>query len=200
MTEEQTKLADARAILDEMRREEVQTDRDSFRRHASAFLNTSRSVMQYIFEKAKAQGRLVTWYNPLAQASIWCGRFKDLRDADIHERPFSPTARHFLEIRETVGISDTITVTQKFRIAAEGESAGMSVDEDGNPLPVVKLGDKGVFCLDLSGGCENGVSQRTEFVIDVGGEDKPLFDCCEAYLDELASNIEKAQTEGIIET
>ena len=199
MIPEATKLRDAIAILSEMRGDLARKNTDAFRRHACSFLHTARSVMQYLWERAKKTNRHETWYPEVAAASVWCKVFRDLRDADIHERPFHPVAAHHI----TVPVDEVpggqpdgrrlVTFSHKI---VPGNSTRLSIDEDGNPVTVLKLGDKASVVPDLSA---KGVSLRSEFVIEVNGKDQPLIACCEQYLRELVANIQKARADGIIE-
>jgi hypothetical protein len=86
MNEDQ-KLEDAAHCLDEMIA--VQNDPVAFRRKLSAFLGSSRSVLQYAHKETKANPASRKWYKTEVSKRI-IALMRDQRNTDVHEEPVSP--------------------------------------------------------------------------------------------------------------
>jgi len=86
MNEDQ-KLEDAAHFLDEMIA--VQNDPKTFRRKLSAFLASSRSVLQYAYNETGASPASRKWYAMAVSKSI-ITFMRDHRNMDIHEEPVRP--------------------------------------------------------------------------------------------------------------
>lgn len=173
---EDHKLAEARHFLDRMGSPEVHEDREAFIYNLSAFLSAARSVLQYACSEAAARGRR-GWYDCVVGRSQWCKHFKDMRNANIHERPAKPRAAHSIVISETIGLSDSFM-------------AG------GPEQPMAELGTMEVFAQPAP--VSGGFTHSTVYVTAIGGQERPLLDCCEAYVEELESIIEAGRREGVL--
>jgi len=159
------RLKEARYFLEQMKKPEIQADRLVFTYNLNAFLGASRSVMQYLYKRAGRVGK-PEWYAQLAEKSVWCRRFRNIRNMIVHEGPFQPDATHQITLQ------------------------GDETDQVG----VMKK------CLQVIGGevVDELQSYSVEYHMTVEEEQLPVLDCCEAYVGELAENIEKAEDKGII--
>jgi hypothetical protein len=86
MNEDQ-KLGDAAHFLEEMIA--VENDPVTFRRKLSAFLASSRSVLQYAYKETKGNPASRKWYKTAVSKRI-IALMRDQRDTEIHEEPVRP--------------------------------------------------------------------------------------------------------------
>ncbi|TBU75195.1 hypothetical protein [Phytopseudomonas daroniae] len=68
------------------------SSREDFTRQLSAFISSSRSVLQYGLRETKGNAEKKNAYLDLLKKHEVVEFFKDIRDLDIHERPVSPKA------------------------------------------------------------------------------------------------------------
>ncbi len=167
---EQRKLEEARYFLDQMRQWEHLVP-DWFEFNLSAFLAASRSVMQYLEKKAANQGRQ-RWYQTLTTASPWDRRFKQIRDPHIHEKPYKPRRFPFrnVPVGAVIDIDKATKYWERRKELAE-ECDPADADE---------------------------IAIENQHTISMNGRRRNLVECCEAYLEELGLNIEKARLDGIL--
>lgn len=64
-------------------------DRKIYHFNLSAFLSAGRSVVQYIYEKAKSKPTGQSWYDKTIKEYPIIGYLKDKRDENIHTAPIS---------------------------------------------------------------------------------------------------------------
>ncbi len=90
---------------------EEQGNRNNFTYNLSAFLSAARSVLQYTKKETKTKPGGEQWYNNRISASPVLRFFKDKRNVNIHTEPIQPATELKLTIRETVHISDSVSIT-----------------------------------------------------------------------------------------
>lgn len=118
---EDRKIAEARYFLDQMRKPEIHDDRVVFGYNLSAFLSAARSALQYLRDASQSSNRQ-SWYDTEMSVTRWCSVFKDLRDGNIHEKPTTPRANHFVILTSALTIGDSLTVVN--RTESDGKSDG----------------------------------------------------------------------------
>ena len=89
---------------------EEQRNRDNFTHNLSAFLASSRSVLQYTLLEAEKTNGGQKWYESYMLTSSILKFFKDKRDINIHTKPVSLIAKYEASFKETLCISDSVSV------------------------------------------------------------------------------------------
>jgi hypothetical protein len=102
---EDVKLDEAARFLGSMQNAQDRHDATAFTDALSAFTTAGRSVLQYAFKEAKANGRL-DWYDKAVAVRPRIGFFRDLRDANVHERPVDPARATSVNILAPVALAD----------------------------------------------------------------------------------------------
>lgn len=131
---EKAKLDEAKYFYDRM--VEEQSNVKDFKCNLSAFLSSSRSVLQYALGEAKKIRGGQKWYDSFISSSPILRFFKDKRDINIHTEPIEPQKDYSAAMVETMSISDSVSVVltdkngrvkqragSKPQIGAEGEKA-----------------------------------------------------------------------------
>jgi hypothetical protein len=105
---EREKLEEAKYFYSRM--VEEQTKVNNFKFNLSAFLSSSRSVLQYALEEAKKIRGGQKWYDNFMSNSPILRFFKDKRDINIHTEPIEPQKIFAVTIVETMALSDSVSV------------------------------------------------------------------------------------------
>ncbi len=106
---EQNKINEAKYFLNQMTA--LVIVRDAFNFNLSAFLAAARSALQYALKEAKSKSGGQAWYDGQVAGKTIVKFLKDKRDISIHEVPVSPSANIGVEIRDTIRVSDSVSVT-----------------------------------------------------------------------------------------
>lgn len=85
-------------------------NREHFRHNLSAFLSAARSVLEYAMREARKKRRGLKWYNDLMKTSPILRFFKNKRIINFHSEPINIMKDIEIAIRETVRISESISV------------------------------------------------------------------------------------------
>ena len=134
---EKAKLAEAKYFYSRM--VEEQTNVESFTCNLSAFLSSSRSVLQYALEEAKNIKGGQIWYDSLMLNSPILRFFKDKRDINIHREPVLPAKNYTLTVTETILFSESVLITNTVKDEKTKEVSiapnPKSEDKKGQPTP-----------------------------------------------------------------
>jgi len=175
---ERKKLREAKYFYSKMIEE--QGHKENFTYNLSAFLSSARSVLQYALGEAKTKPGGRQWYDNLISASPVLKFFKDKRDINIHTEPIQPIAHYEVELRETMHLSDSvsITVTDKYGNIKQQYSSG-------EPEPMPKES-------------ETPAVMKIKYKFDewVGSED--VLTLSQIYLQELEHLIKEGVNKGFI--
>jgi hypothetical protein len=91
MTKKEDRLAEAEYFLEKMTKHYADTKALNF--NYSAFLNASRSVIQYIFEEVEHKPTKRALYDTFVGKNEVIQFFRDKRNINIHERPVTNDSR-----------------------------------------------------------------------------------------------------------
>lgn len=175
---EQPKLAEAEFFLSKMSSEEANV-REVFEHYLSAFLTSARSVPQYALEEVGGNLQGQSWYEGCMQSSTILQFFKDKRDINIHVEPIKPSKRFEVEIRDSMHLSDSVSIESK--------------DKDGNVTRKSVHGEKPSTAQSVT---ETIVSSEYRFSDWHGGES--LMTLARMYVDELRNLIADGVARGFI--
>ena len=105
------KIQEAKYFFSQMIKEKE--NRENFKFNLSAFLSSSRSVLQYALKEAKTKKCGQKWYSDQVSRNRVVGFLKDKRDINIHTKP--PLLKRDIELKmsETIHISEFVTMTIK---------------------------------------------------------------------------------------
>jgi hypothetical protein len=104
------KLKEAEVFYEEMAEHLNNGDPDKFRYKLSAFLNATRSCLQYLYERAKWWAKpksippiiidrsMLAWYDTKVAESKTLKFFKHKRDINIHKAPIDPLHKQFVDL------------------------------------------------------------------------------------------------------
>lgn len=157
---------------------EEKENNEGFKFNLSAFLSSSRSVLQYALEEASVKKGGQGWYENQVIGNTVVSFLKDKRDINIHETPISTKRDISLKLLETIHVSDSVSMVVR--------------DKDGN----IKSQSTSEF-KPFKSAVEKGlVSIRYIFEDWSGGED--IFDICTEYLKELKKIVEDGRNKGFL--
>jgi len=105
---ERKKIEEAKYFYSKMIEEQIH--RENFIYNLSAFLSSARSVLQYALNEAKTKVEGQNWYDNLISTSTISKFFKGKRDINIHTEPIKTQAHYKLELKDTLHISDSVSV------------------------------------------------------------------------------------------
>jgi len=174
---ERKKLTEAKYFYSRM--VEEQRNRDNFSHNLSAFLSSSRSVLQYAFSEVEKNNDGQKWYESHMSANSILRFFKDKRDINIHAKPVSPIAKYDATLKETLGISDAVSVILRDKngnIKKQHSSESQSKSESTKDQAIIQV--------------------NYEFDDWNGNED--VLALCQKYLQELERLIEDGVSKGFI--
>ena len=174
---ETKKLNEAKYFFLRMQQEQ---DRDSFTYNLSAFLSSSRSVLQYALCEASTKENGSQWYQSYTSANTILKFFKDKRNINIHEKPVSTPAKTFININESLGISDSISVVVR--------------DKNGN----IKSQYKSESPIELTNNKPQVTIKVTYEFSEWEGNNKNALFLCQEYLHELEKIVNEGVSKGFI--
>lgn len=105
---ERKKIEEAKYFYSKMIEEQIH--REKFIYNLSAFLSSARSVLQYALKEAKIKEEGQKWYDNFISNSTISKFFKCKRDINIHTVPIKTQAHYKVELKDTVHISDSVSV------------------------------------------------------------------------------------------
>jgi len=176
---ERKKLDEAKYFYSRM--VEEQRNRDNFIHNLSAFLSSSRSVLQYALLEAQKTNEGQKWYESCMSASSILKFFKDKRDVNIHFRPVTIFAEHSVVIKETLGISDSVSVILR--------------DKNGN-VKRQHSTESHPKLMDTKD--QHATIHRLDYKFDDWNEDEEVLTLCQKYLQELERLIDDGVSKGFI--
>ncbi len=91
---------------------EEQNSKDNFKNNLSAFLSSSRSILQYALEEAKKIKGGQQWFDDWAKRPL-LAFFRDKRDLNIHVKPILPAANYKVGLAEKTGSLDSVEPIQR---------------------------------------------------------------------------------------
>jgi hypothetical protein len=144
-----------------------------FRYNLSAFLASTRSVLQYIWKEEKYISGRTSWYDKIVSESPILRYFKEKRDINIHAKPLKPI------MNVTVYVSTARVLINS---------------------PETNSPDKGIFDVEENVVEENVIGKTSETIFIFNDWDGPenVLQLCRIYLNELIAVVQKGQIEGII--
>lgn len=155
---------------------DCQENRNEFKYNLSAFLTSTRSVLQYIHERSKLNSALGNWYNKKVSGNRVLKFFKCKRNINIHVKPINPNARI------DAGISVEIPVPQiSLKIEYSNGNENIKEHQLTNPDPPLKKKSE-----------PPKVSYEYKFSDWSGNED--VITLCKMYLDELKNIVMEGQS------
>jgi len=144
----------------------------------SAFLSSSRSVLQFALNEARTKKGGEKWYSDQVSKNRVVGFLKDKRDINIHEEPLTLKRDIKLRLSETIHIGEFLTSVLK--------------DKDGNV--------KGQFTSSfqpIQGAVDKGIiTSKYSFENWEGDED--VISICEEYLKELESIVDDGKNKNFL--
>ncbi len=175
---EKRKLQEAKYFYSKMVDE--QAHKEIFTYNLSAFLSSARSVLQYALCEARTKPGGQQWYDDFISTSRVLKFFKKKRDINIHTEPVQPIATYKMELRETIHISDSIsiTITDKEENIIQQFSSGLSeaIPKESKKPEAMKI--------------------KYKFDNWVGNED--VLNLCQIYIQELEHLIKEGVNKGFI--
>ena len=170
------KIREARYFYSQMVKEKE--DRDGFKFNLSAFLSSSRSVLQYALKEAESKSGGQKWYENQATNNRVVKFLKDKRDINIHTEPLSVKRDISITLSETIHIGEFVSMVHKDK---HGNIKGQLIAEF---HPVQSAIDNGL------------ISNKYYFNDWKGDED--VFFICDEYLKELEKIIENGKSKGFL--
>jgi hypothetical protein len=158
-----------------------QNNGKNFTYFLSAFLSSSRSILQYARAEIEARDKSnLTWYNDFVSKHSPLGFFKDRRDVNIHFIPVQP----FKAI--TVTVHESLTFSESVRVVKRDENGNVVSDRTfENPKPFVEQKE-----------IKPEIEITYRFDEWTGPED--VLALCRMYLKELENFINEAENKGYI--
>lgn len=83
------KLAEAKIFLQKMK--EGTPNQNEFNAYLTAFIISSRSILQFMLKDSEQSPALKDWYDKALRKSKLIKYFRDLRNIVVHERPLEST-------------------------------------------------------------------------------------------------------------
>lgn len=177
-----------------------QSDYYNFRFNLSAFLTSTRSVMQYVLEEVKAKRGGQSWYDSKVAGSNILKYFKDKRDTNIHAEPTKPSMNitvfvPTMRIVVTGPQTESPVLEQRNR-----EMIGRAMFKAFTGQEITKeereMLDNSTIKTEDSVG---GRSEMTYTFIDWSGPENAL-ELCEIYLNILKTVVTEGQSKGFVTT
>jgi len=172
---ESEKIEEARFFCSQMAKKE---NEEHFGYYLSAFLTSSRSILQYALEEAKSKTGGQGWYDVEVSNSKIIQFLKDKRDVNIHCEPLTLKRDIALELSETIHLGEEVSIT--------------ITDKDGN----IKGRSTSKFQPFKSALSKGFVSIRHKFD-DWKGDEDVLF-ICEQYLNDLEELVKDGKSKGFL--
>jgi hypothetical protein len=173
---ERRKIAEASYFLDRM--QSVQTNLHHFEYELSAFLSSSRSVLQYALDKAKPKPGGQAWYDAFARNQV-IAFFKDKRDTSIHQEPVRPA----LSLHLVDGLSVSSTLVSVSMTDADGTVI------TGIAQPTQKTTEPETL---------PGTSVTLTFRFDDWPGPESVIELCQHYLKEVVILVEDGERKGYL--
>ncbi len=170
------KLLEAKYFYSQMVKEKE--NREGFKFNLSAFLSSSRSVLQYALKEAESKDDGKRWYDNQVTNNKVVDFLKDKRDFNIHTEPLEFKRDISLMLSETIHISDSVSMVHKDK---DGNIKGQSI---GKFQPFQSAIDNGI------------ISSKYTFSDWQGDED--IFSICEEYLKELDKIVDDGRNKGFL--
>ncbi|SFL99378.1 hypothetical protein [Halanaerobium salsuginis] len=181
---EERKLSEAKYFYKGMVESLKQHNSEQFSYNLSAFLSSSRSILQYSYKKAKGINMLNV-YEELVSDNPILSFFKDKRNVNIHERPIN----HITGIT----VSDTISVS-----ASIESIKWVKYDENGNVIEEKEsFNKKKKKPSDISSKKDKD-DAKVEYIFKDWTGDEDIIELSQKYINELEEFIYKAKEAGII--
>lgn len=174
---EQEKLKEAKHFFAKMRK--AIDDPDAFHFELSAFLSSSRSILQYGSEEAKTMPRGQAWYDSHVSGNSILQYFKDKRDINIHAEPVKANQQISVTVNEHIHISESL----KIEIQREDGSIEIREHNEPNSTPESKPDDSTIMI-------------KYTFSDWSGTED--VIELCEKYINALEAFINNGQADGFL--
>jgi hypothetical protein len=175
---EKVKLKEAKYFYSMMVKE--QENYENFKFNLSAFLSSTRSVMQYALREAQAKPGGQFWHDSLMKSPV-LEHFKGKRDVNIHEVPIDAQKSTLIEIMETIYLSESVHVVITDKNGNVKEDRDIPV----TPPPSDRTGESSVK------------SSSTYNFADWPG-DEDILTLCDQYLRALEIVIQDGITRGFI--
>ncbi len=172
------KIKEARYFFTQMKKELA--DSDPFNHNLSAFLSSTRSVLQYSLNEVNGKSGGQKWYDDIVSKSNVVKFFKDKRDINIHKEPIPVKKKVNATHTESIGISESIVV---IRVDSEGKKIILSSISPHSP-------ERDVAKEQLS------IEFKYFFSDWPGSED--ALDLCSKYLEELEEMVKDGIKRGLL--
>ena len=187
---EKEKIEEAKYFY--LRMIEEYEDREHFRHNLSAFLSPARSVLEYAMREARLKRKGLKWYDDWMNASPILRFFKKKRIINFHSEPISLRKGIEIAIRETLYISESISVKIT---RADGKTESRSIPLETKQKPE---------------GSKSSVESKSTYRFDdwmkycqsnnlkdfTGNED--VLTLCEKYIQELEKIVKDGVNKGFI--
>jgi hypothetical protein len=149
---------------------------EEFKFNLSAFLSSSRSVLQYALREAEIKIDGKKWYDKQVTNDNVIKFLRDKRDINIHEEPLTTKRLVTIELSSTIHISDSVSISVK--------------DKNGN----IKSQSTSEF-QPLKSAVENNLIS-IEYKFDDWEGDEDVLHICEEYLKKIEIIIEDGLNKG----
>jgi len=176
---ENSKLEEARYFYSRMQ-EEI-NNKKAFMHNLSAFLSSTRSILQYALKEVEAKVGGKVWYDQNIATKRILLFFKDKRDINIHSEPIQTQTHTMIKLSTTINISTHINI--------------QTIDKDGNIISEYNKPNTTNPPEELP---TSKISYLYTFHDWPGNED--IINLCLSYLDELEKFISDGQAAGFITT
>ncbi len=179
---ETAKVEEAEYFLKQMA--DCEEDRQAYKYNLSAFLQASRSVLQFAHKECQPVPVALSWYESQVGGNRLVQFFKDRRDVSIHEHPIRPIMELKASIEETIHLgfaADAVVIRD-----------GKVVPSEGRPIAGFPVGTNWPYPSRVIMG---GAYKFSEWR---GDDDVPTL--CRQYLDELKQIIADGQSKGYLPT
>ena len=157
------------------------SDRLSFTYELSAFLTAARTVLQYLHRECCHLGE-PNWYeSQMANGTLRF--FKDQRDVNIHAKPVEPDQTVAIEIKETITVGDSFSIT--------------TTDEKGNVVQHHEVSSPPVAPP------ATNVEVKYEYYFSECSDQLEVLALCDKYLqalDTILSDWESRESSGVAPT
>jgi hypothetical protein len=177
---EKNKLAEAEYFLARMR--ETQDDPTAFDFNLSAFLASSRSVLQYAREDAKTHGAQAWYDKAMKSADPSVAFLGEKRNISVHTNPVRPSRHINVELHDRISLSSELSAVV---IRRDGSSEPQMLERQPKDVPTASVPDDPPV-----------VTYRHQFVDWAGEED--ILALAVRYLDALRAIVHDGLGRGVL--
>lgn len=164
----QEKMGEAHYFFEKIKLYAEAEDRNGIVYNISAFLCSSRSILQYIHRSVKNNKDSKIWYEKIVNRHAIIKQFRDLRDTSIHERQIKIPAIHYASIGSCTGLSEETHPISNTKNEILEQNKPNTPNENNTSLS--REGEL-----------------KTEYYFERAGNGKDIITLCDEYLDVLIS-------------